>query len=115
MVLSTKWIRTELVDWPPQRDRLKIRVLGKGKQDLTMASYLNLKTRWKLRLMHDSWRAYDLPFWRVVNTPGNFWWDVPPGFPNPDRISDTKMLFSTPSFKTGICSKIDTRFRTWCR
>ena len=29
-------------------------VLGKGKQDLRMASYLNLKTRWKLRLMLDS-------------------------------------------------------------
>ena len=29
-------------------------------------------------------------------TPENSWWGVPPGFLNPDPISDQKMSFSDP-------------------
>ena len=31
-------------------------------------------------------------------TPGNSWWGVPPGSPNPDPISDQKMSFYKPVF-----------------
>ena len=37
---------------------------------------------------------------------------VPPDSPNPDPISDQKMSFSTPIFRTGLY-KIRTRFQTW--
>ena len=42
-------------------------------------------------------------------TPRNSWWGVPPGSPNPDRISDRKMSFSL-TF-SDQASKIHTRFQ----
>ena len=37
---------------------------------------------------------------------------VPPGSPNPDRISDQHMSFSTPVFRSGACfSKVPVTFR----
>ena len=35
-------------------------------------------------------------------TPGNSWWDVPLGSPNPDPISDQKMNFSTSVFRLDL-------------
>ena len=35
-------------------------------------------------------------------TPGNSWWGVPPGSPNPDPISYPKMLFFTPVLRPGL-------------
>ena len=34
-------------------------------------------------------------------TPENSWWGVPPGFLNPDPISDQKMSFFQPVFRPG--------------
>ena len=37
------------------------------------------------------------------DTPGNSWWGVPPGSPNPDPISDCeKLYFSTPVFRPDL-------------
>ena len=45
--------------------------------------------------------------------PGNSWWGVLPGSPNPDPISDQNMSFSTPVFRPEArFSKVPVTFRT---
>ena len=43
---------------------------------------------------------------REGGTPGNSWWGVPPGSPNPDPTSDQKMSFSTPVFRLDLSSRL---------
>ena len=47
------------------------------------------------------WRLISVFITRGVGgTPQNSWWGVPPGFPNPDPISDQNMPFSIPLLQT---------------